>query len=445
MPPGSERLRTWEKIGFALFLFGIAVLAVMTEIRSCFLKERHTDFGVYLRAAWAAREGHDMYAVVDDHGWHYCYPPTFALFLTPLADPPAGEPRTGYMPYWLAVAIWTVLCIAFVAVTVHMMANAALPDVARGSRRWWYARTVPVYIAIGGVGFTISHGQVNTLVGMLMGGIFAAWAVRRSFASGVWLAGAVAVKVIPGLLLLFALVQRDLRAIAGFVVGSVVLLLVIPATFFGPLGAVQENLKMVNQVLAPGATGGGDQTRAAELTSVKATDSHSFLVVIHNIRNPGFWTRTNELAPSTRIAHWSLSFLILAITLGLGWKHRHAPAVDQGVFLGALILVMLLMTPVSHQHYFAMALPAVSTLWLKGLAERPGQLWPGWRVFGPMLVFGLGTALPLFPGESFRMLREYGLGTVATLTLWAGCLHAMGRRVEVANDVRNEQSLSRAA
>ncbi|HUR56040.1 MAG TPA: glycosyltransferase family 87 protein, partial [Gemmataceae bacterium] len=320
----------------------VAVLvAVMTEIRSCFLNERHTDFGVYLRAAWAAREGHDMYAVVDDHGWHYCYPPTFALFLTPIADPPAGSPRAGYPPYWFAVAVWTVLCVAFAVFTANMMANAALPDAVRGSRRWWYARTVPLTVAAGGVGFTVTHGQVNTLVGMLMGGVFVAWAAKKSFASGVWLAGAVAVKVIPGLLLLFALVQRDRRAVVGFVAGSVLLLGVVPAAFFGPAGAIRENLKMFDQVIAPGATGGGDQTRADELTGVKATDSHSFLVVIHNIRNPGHWTRTNDLAPSTRVAHWTLSFLILGLTLRVGWRNRRAGPVDQGVFLGALVLVML--------------------------------------------------------------------------------------------------------
>lgn len=427
MPPGHGRLRTWDKVVFGLFAAAVVVLAVMTEIRSCFLTERHTDFGVYLRAAWAAREGRDPYAVTDDHGWHYCYPPTFALFLTPLADSPPGEHRAGYPPFWFAVAVWTVLCLAFVFVTAHVMARAIVTDAPRGSRRWWYARTVPVYATIGGIGFTVSHGQVNTLVAMLVAGAFVAWAARRSFASGVWLAGAAAVKVIPGLLLLFALVHRDRRALAGFVVGSVVLLGVIPAAVFGPAGAVRENRKVFDQVIAPGATGGGDQTRAEELTTVTATDSHSFLVVIHNIRTPDHRARKVDAAASTRVAHWAISFVILAVTLRVGWKNRTAPAPDQGVFLGSLVLVMLLMTPASHQHYFALALPAAGALWLKGLADRPGQPYPTPRVWVPLVAFGVGTTLPLFPGEVFLVLREYGLGTVSTLTLWVASLAAIGR------------------
>ena len=427
MAPGSERLRPWDRAALGVFLAAVVGLVVMTEIRSCFLTDRHTDFGVYLRAAWAAREGHDMYAVVDDNGWHYCYPPTFALFLAPLADPPAGPPRGGYVPFWAAVGVWTVLCVAFAFAAAHVMAKAVVTDAPRGSRRWWYARTVPVYATLGGIGFTVSHGQVNTLVALLTAGVFVSWAAKRSFASGVWLAGSVAVKVIPGLLLLFALVHRDRRAAAGFVVGSVVLLGVVPAVWFGPAGAVRENRKFVELVLAPGATGGGDQTRAEELTSVIATDSHSFLVVIHNIRNPGVHPRPAELAPSTRVAHWVLSFLLLAVTLRIGLKHRAAPAADQGVFLGALVLVMLLMTPASHQHYFAMALPAAAGLWLKGLADRPGQLYPSPRVWVPLVVFAAGTALPLFPGDFFRQVREYGLGTAATLVLWAASVSAVGR------------------
>ena len=86
--PGNRRLSRLEWVLFALFIGVMIYYAIITEIRSAFYDVRMTDFGVYLRAAWAARTGNDMYAVTCDNGWHYCYPPTFALFLMPLADPP---------------------------------------------------------------------------------------------------------------------------------------------------------------------------------------------------------------------------------------------------------------------------------------------------------------------------------------------------------------------
>ena len=52
-----------------------------------------TDIGPYLRAAWAVRTGGDIYAITattDDRGWHYLYPPLFAIIMSPFAAPPPG-------------------------------------------------------------------------------------------------------------------------------------------------------------------------------------------------------------------------------------------------------------------------------------------------------------------------------------------------------------------
>jgi hypothetical protein len=447
VPPGNQPPRHWEKVASALAVVGIVAFAVLTEVRSCFLDTRHTDFTVYVRAAWAARAGHDMYAVVDEHAWHYCYPPTFALLLTPLADPPPGEPRDGYPPFWLAAGVWVVVSTLAAIWAAHAMARAALPDAVPGTRRWWYARTVPLIVCAGGVGFTISHGQVNTAVAALVAGAFAAGAAGRRFASGAWLAGAAALKITPGLLALYPLVRGDRRALAGMVAGAVVLLLLFPAAFFGLAGAVAENRKVFDQVLTPGTTGGGDQTRGVELTDLTATDSSSFQVVIHNWRNPDRWSRPPDAPHSTRLAHWAISGAMLAATLLVIRRRRDAGPADQLVMLGSLVLVMLLMSPVSHNHHFAMALPAVCGLWLRGLARRPGEVFGGWRATVPLGVWGVGVGLLLFPGEVFLRLREFGLGTAVTVVLWASGLAAVWRKpaAVAAEPARELAALPRAA
>jgi len=68
-----------------------------------------SDLGVYLRAAWAAKQGESLYAVADSRGWHYIYPPLLASLLVPLANPPEDTPaeaRAAAVPYRLSVSLW---------------------------------------------------------------------------------------------------------------------------------------------------------------------------------------------------------------------------------------------------------------------------------------------------------------------------------------------------
>ncbi|HJZ57798.1 MAG TPA: glycosyltransferase family 87 protein, partial [Gemmataceae bacterium] len=411
-------------------LFGVLVLGfgAITEIRGAFQATRKTDLGVYLRAAWAARSGRDPFDVTDNNGWHYCYPPTFALLLTPIADPMPGHPRDGYPPYWLSVALWYVFGIACVAWSAHVLASAVVPDAARGSRRWWYARTVPVYVCIGGIGHTLGRGQVNVLAVALVAASFAAMVANRRVRSGLWLAAAIVLKVIPGFLLLFPLVRRDRRALVGTAAGLVVLLGLVPAAWWGLDGAIDANRKVIELVLKPGTTGEGDQTRAKELTGTTSTDSQSFQALIHAVQYPDLTTRPPEASRETRLAHWALGGLLTLLTAWVGWRRLGDAAGDQLVFLGCLSALMLLVSPVSHMHYYAFAFPLAAGLWLRSLALRPGAISADMRTTAALVAWGVATALPLFPGGLFDRLREGGFGVVATLGLWALGLWALGLR-----------------
>ena len=90
--PPHDPLRRLERWGLLALMVLFAGFGVATEVRSAFLRRPMTDLQVYLRAAWAARSGGDIYAITDDNGWHYHYPPLLAIALIPLADAPAGEP-----------------------------------------------------------------------------------------------------------------------------------------------------------------------------------------------------------------------------------------------------------------------------------------------------------------------------------------------------------------
>jgi alpha-1,2-mannosyltransferase len=430
----DDTLNRWDRIALLLFAILIVAFGVMTEIRSAFQTSRKTDFGVYARAAWAIRVGQDPYTVTDNNGWHYCYPPTFAILLAPLADPYPFASQDGYLPYAASVAIWYVFSAGCTLLAVHWLASAVFPSLRMGSRRWWYARTIPLCVCFGSIGMTLGRGQVGVLVAVLVAGMFAATVRGRRITAGVWLAGAIALKVIPGLLVFFPLVRRDRRAFVGVATGLVFFLLVIPATLWGVPGAIAANRKVVDLVLAPGTANNGDQTRAEELTNITATDSQSFEAVIHAQLYPDRNTAPPAASPQTKLAHWTIGGVMLLVTIAAGWRLGR-PNVDsstlaianQLIFLGCLCVVMILLTPISHIHYYVMLLPLVSGLWLRSLAIRPGSHVADVRTSVLLAAWGLATAVPLLPGPFFEQLRVGGLGTVATVGLWLFALGTISR------------------
>src|SRR5947209_172763 len=100
------RLRRWERGCLWALAVAAALFGGLVEYRSAFLSRRMGDVGIFLRGAWAVRSGADLYRVTCDIGFHYNYPPLFAILLAPLADPPAGVARAGFVPYPVSVAVW---------------------------------------------------------------------------------------------------------------------------------------------------------------------------------------------------------------------------------------------------------------------------------------------------------------------------------------------------
>src|SRR6516162_4028069 len=104
MNRASPSLSGRERLVVVLFLLALVAFGVLVEIRSAFLRRRMGDLSVYLRASWAVRVGANCYDVTDENGWHYHYPPLFAILLSPLADPPPQADQTGMVPYPVSVA-----------------------------------------------------------------------------------------------------------------------------------------------------------------------------------------------------------------------------------------------------------------------------------------------------------------------------------------------------
>ena len=438
VPPGDRPLTRLERAGAVLLVLGSVLFGAAVVVRSAYQQSRKTDFGVYARAADAVRAGRDIYApaTCDDNGWHYCYPPPFAILMVPLADPFPWDSRASRLPFGASVALWYLLSVTLIWVSADVLARVALPDAVPGSRRWWYARTVPILACVGGAGATLSRGQVNTLAVALVVMMFANLVRNRPCRAGAWLAAAAALKVFPAFLAVYPLVRGRWRSGVGFFLGLGLLLVGLPSAVWGFEQSVRYNRVFADAVLLPGLGLPGDPTRGKELTEPLATASQSFRAVVQNLRNPDAALRARTPAdpppPADPVAnrlHWALGGLMLLVTVAVGLRRATAAVTDQLLLFGCFCAVMVHLTPVSHPHYYFFAFPLAAGLWCHGAARRPGRAGPGRATVLALAAWGLATGLILLPDALSSAMRVFGGGVAATLGLWAFALSRLGRPV----------------
>lgn len=480
-----------------LALLGVLMIAFggVTLMRSAYMERRMTDAGVYFRAGWALRVGLDPYAVRDNNWWTYLYPPPLAIVAMPLADPPdarhqvaadaiarqaaqheaqhvsrEGEVapeitaeglatiRRGFLPYPVSVVIWYAFGVACLLASCHWIALAlerasADPRVRAltpAQRRWWVDRTLPLLVCLPAIGSTLSRGQVNIIMLAAIGAMGLALVPRsrphngegdgatvgpRPIVAGVWLAVAACVKLFPGYLVVHALATGRWRIALGALVGTVGLLVVLPAVVLGPERAAEVNRSFVHAMLLPqlGVESDAPVDKVAELQS--ADGNQSFMAILHATRNLARVVTENRIAPSSteESAHLALAAIITLVSAAaIARAHqrarRRAHDVDLAIArvdllsLGVLATAMLPISPVCHNHYFALHMPLIAALIARQLdspprtgAVRHVDLDPlSWTLIGVYIAASIVPRLPWL-----EVLRPLGVGMYAGVALWA--------------------------
>ncbi len=322
-PAGHEPLRRLELCAVCTSLLVLILFAILVVHRSAFQETRHTDATVYFRAAWRIRTGASLYEVADENQLHYAYPPLLAILLAPLADAPSGVARDWQLPYEVSVSLWILLMIMATALAIDWFARGleqnALTWESRlpppFSRRWWYNRLVPPFVCIAPLGCTYSRGQITPVVLLCVAGMFLAQLQRRNFRSGLWLAAAICLKVIPALLLLYPLLRRDGKALAGAVAGCFIGLAIIPAVVLGPTRALEVSQQFMAAVIMPGLNlGESDTPLFEEMMSMRRPGCQSIRATIHNYQ---FWDR--ETHPTGPARSRRRDTPLLALCCWAGW------------------------------------------------------------------------------------------------------------------------------
>src|SRR5262249_4780194 len=139
-------------------------------------------------------------------------------------------------------------------------------------------------------------------------------------------------------------------------------LMIVPALTIGPERTAAYFEEWIDVLIMPAFGAGSDRSRAKELIEVTATDSQAPVAIIHNFLYPDRATRPPRPSLEVRLAHRLIGTALTLITvLAAGWR-RPSDRIVEVFFLGALMLAMLLVSPVCHLHYFCLGMPVAMGL-----------------------------------------------------------------------------------
>lgn len=297
------------------------------------------DYRVYRGAGAAMRDHANLYADAFTHqyggGLPFTYPPVSAALATPLT----WIPET---PGFLA---WTVANLLLLAAGL----------------RWWLPqasrRTLLVVLAAAiwftPVTDTLLLGQLGIIIAV---GVW--WDATRTGRTAGWAVGLLAaVKLVPGLFIIWFLLRRDWRragwATGGFLAGTGIGFLADPAG---------------SRAFWSGLAGNAQRTTS----------------------DLGFYANQSLLGLTERAGANTL-YPLLALTVLAAWAvvSYRAARTDATVRLGVPLtgLVSVLVSPVSWQHHAIWLVPAVLLLW----GERTTGWWRGALAAG---IAGIYLRLP---------------------------------------------------
>ena len=264
------------------------------------------------------------------------------------------------------------------------------------------------------------------MVVALVAGMFLASVRGRRFRSGLWLSAAICLKIFPAFLLVYPVWRRDFRCLMGVACGLFIGLFAIPTAVWGPTGAMEVNDQMVKAIILPGLGQGGDSTRDKELIEMTATDNQSIQAVIHNYRHWDREGRPTRAGRHTQLAHVIITLLMTGILLAAyGWRRDNNPA-RMLILLGGLVNIMAIASPVSHTHYFCLALPLMAGLSAHSMTARPERMVPFVGKLTVLILAGICFALPMIPVWEGR--REIGLSLYGCVLLWVAALGSLQQR-----------------
>ncbi len=314
-------------------VLGVAVWAFLSVAS---VHHRYFDLSVYQGAIRYWVHGHDIYGYLRPRAsYGFTYPPFAALTMLPMA----------FVGWRLAIVLSVTLSVAAAGVVLYWLID---PIARRHGWTRWFALAIAAELAAAyePMRETVTFGQVNLLlVVVVLGDLLLLVAPGRRLA-GVGIGLATAVKLTPGFFVLYLLVTRRFRA-AGVAVGTAVAATVLAAA------------------VAP------DESRVFWTDAVWDTDRIGDKAYVSNQSIQGVVARLDPGTPWSSVLSGLLAVGVLAVWL---WRVRRARAA--GNELAGFTLTAIagcLLSPFTWVHHLVWIMPAFPLLVDDALAPSTGR------------------------------------------------------------------------
>jgi alpha-1,2-mannosyltransferase len=378
----------------------LAALAAVTAGALWWTADLHAFFDsrVYSGAVrfWFRGDGMVYDWLQSGTPYGFTYPPFAGIVMVPMA----------YLPFWLILVLASAATVASTALVTWWLAG---PIIRRKGWTPWFAGAVAVALALcfEPVRETFGFGQVNTLLLALVAGDVLFGVARGRKWAGIGIGLATAVKLTPGVFILYLLVTGRWRAAGTSIAAAAVATLVAAGLF-------------------------PDESREFWTAALWDTNRVGNLEYVSNQSLRGMLARLPLDTVEAKV--WLVCVLA---TLALwAWRVRAAAKVDD--YLGGLALTGLLgclISPVTWVHHCVWLLPAIIRCVGSG---RRNHLWLGAAAY-LVLSSRLTWAWDGGPRPPLAMIGSnlYVWFSLALL-IW------MPLRAETPPDMPDEQAVNRA-
>jgi hypothetical protein len=264
------------------------------------------------------------------------HPPTSVLLAVPLAG----------LDYPDAVFVWNLLSLGALGVSLWLVGR----ELKISWPLWSLFPAVALLLLCNPLRQQVNHGQLNLVLLLLLTGTWVAYRSGRPVWAGYLLAAATAVKLFPGFFFLFFALQRQWKIVIVGII-SLAILTGLTAAILG----VETYQSYIQDVLP-------------QLQRFRSDWINASLV--------GFWSKLFDLAPEqVRIQEWWPSptlahagaflccAMVVAVWAMVVWRARTLEARDQA--FGLTVTAMLLVSPMTWDHYFLLLLIPLVVLWTR--------------------------------------------------------------------------------
>ncbi|SCL21711.1 alpha-1,2-mannosyltransferase [Micromonospora rhizosphaerae] len=320
-----------QVVGVVLLAVAVAAFLSVAAVRHGFF-----DLQVYYGAlTWWVHDGGELYDYLRPFTQYgFTYPPFAALVMLPMA----------YLPWPAAITVSVVASVVGSAVVIWWLVD---PISRRAGWTRWFALAVALCLAAAyePMRETINFGQVNMLLLVLVAVDLLRLLPAGNRWAGVGVGLATAIKLTPGVFIVYLLVTGRWRAA------------------FTAMGAA-AGATLLAAALFP------DASREFWTEALWNTARVGELAFVSNQSLRGVVARLNPEHPSTLA--WLV--LVLATLAGWVWRSRAAVAVgDEATGLALTGAMMCLVSPVTWVHHLVWLIPALILLVDNAMAAPAGS------------------------------------------------------------------------